>query len=116
MPLLPPMWKKYWVHFPCRCEYQLTPFTTTLLLPLRHSVGSVAEEDRPPRTIREESPPTGRTGDQAQAWSGRPLALKQKRHVSARPMKRANLTRKGVGVNLLRVEGARYFLDVRYSI
>lgn len=44
---------------------------------------------------REESPPTVRAGDRAQVRSGRPLALEQKRHVSARPMRAREPDREG---------------------
>jgi len=69
----------------------------TLLVPpgraTLHNVDRLSESLH----AREESPPPVRAGDRTQVRSGRPLALEQKRHVSARPMMRANPTeRKGV--------------------
>ena len=68
----------------------------------------------------EESPPTGRTGDRAQARSRRRLALEQKRHPPIRPMRCVGCVRgrrrprfaagartdpRGKGVNPPRAEG-----------
>ena len=49
-----------------------------------------------PRRAHEESPPTLRAGDRAQARSGRPLALEQKRDPPPRPMRRAGRHRRPV--------------------
>ena len=49
-----------------------------------------------PRRTHEESPPTLRAGDRAQARSGRPLALEQKRDPPPRPMRRAGRHRRPV--------------------
>lgn len=50
----------------------------------------MAEGARPPLRSSEESPPTVRAGDWAQAQSGRPLALEQKRDPSVRAMRPVN--------------------------
>lgn len=66
----------------------VSPATVAHALPLPDSSSRA--------TAARKVPPPVRAGDRTQVRSGRPLALEQKRHVSARPMTRANPTeRKG---------------------